>query len=347
MSTRPADTALRRRPVGVIAAVAVAVFVVVLVVWLLVGRGGEPGGVVEPEPSATPTAAPSAEPTPSPEPSTEPTGSGSATPTPSEEPTATTGAGEGTPLVVWHQREQESLDGVRFVLVPERAFADVPAGDTPEATTAQVRAALDDLLSTPALDSDHANPWAAGTPGPGDAVLGVTLEPDGTTVDVPAEAFDGSLGTDVARLAVAALVRTVVSNGGEAPVAVLVDGEPGAEVWGALVLDEPLEPATDDLAGGWVLDPYDGQRVPAGTLTVSGTATAFEANVQWEVLVGGDAVVDSGFTMAGANGEYGPFSFDLDLEPGTYTIRVFEGSAAGPDEGVPVVWEDTTTVEVV
>jgi hypothetical protein len=347
MSTEPVPAERGGRTWAVVAAVAVAVVLVALVAWLLLGRDGDSGAApttapttvaATDEPAATTTVTETVSPSTAP-PTTE-------SPATSPAPTATgtaTGAA-GTPPVVWHQRDQERVDGVRLVLVPERAVGASAGADT----LATVRAALDHLLSAPPLDPDHANPWAAGGGSEGDAVLDVrATDGGGTTVDVPAAAFDGSVGSDSARLAVAALVRTVVTNDGEAPVTVLVDGQPGAEVWGVLSLDEPQEPSTDDLAGGWVLDPYEGQRVPAGPVTVSGTATAFEANVLWEVLDDAGTTVDSGFTMAGANGEYGPFEITVDLAPGTYTVRVYEESAAGPDEGVPVVWEHTTTVEVV
>ncbi|WP_336923620.1 Gmad2 immunoglobulin-like domain-containing protein [Aquipuribacter sp. SD81] len=350
MSTSPVTTQGRGGPRWVVvAAVTVAVVAVAVVVWLLVGGSGDDAAAPEPSPASGTSAPPSPAP-PSPAPDT-----AGASPVPSPDtvstvatdaataaPTVTATVTAGVPLVVWHQREQDSPDGVRLVLVADRALAEV-AGDGP---LAAVRAALDTLLSTPAADPDHANPWAAGDGG--GAVLDVReAESGGTVVDLPVEAFDGSVGSEGAALAVAALVRTVVSNGGEAPVTVLVDGEQGAEAWGVLSLDEPLEPDTADLAGGWVLDPYEGQRVPAGLLTVSGTATAFEANVLWEVLDEAGDQVDAGFTTAGANGEYGPFTFDTTLRPGSYTVRVYEESMAGPDEGVPVVWEDTTRVEVV
>jgi len=74
-----------------------------------------------------------------------------------------------------------------------------------------------------------------------------------------------------------------------------------------------------------LLSPGDGATVVGPTVTVTGDGTAFEGTLQYEVTdtASGD-VVDQGSTQAGANGEVGPYEFELTLDPGTYTVRVWE-----------------------
>ena len=80
----------------------------------------------------------------------------------------------------------------------------------------------------------------------------------------------------------------------------------------------------------WVDEPARGSVVRAGApLTVSGVASTYEANVQWQLLRGGK-VVDSGFTTASqgapARGSY-TFPTKQSLTAGAYVLRVFEASA--------------------
>ncbi len=74
--------------------------------------------------------------------------------------------------------------------------------------------------------------------------------------------------------------------------------------------------------------PTSGATVTGPTVTFSGTSTAFEGNLRWQVLpaAGGDPVAE-GFTTGGANGEIGPFEFTQDLTAGDYRVEVWE-----PDE---------------
>ena len=104
-------------------------------------------------------------------------------------------------------------------------------------------------------------------------------------------------------------------------------------------------PATDD---------HRSQRAVAGAarlprrrrhgrspLTVEGRGNTFEGNVQWQVL-SGDDVVDKGFETAGTMGDFRPFSFTVDLEPGDYTVRVF---ALSMEDG-SLFAEDTASITV-
>lgn len=93
--------------------------------------------------------------------------------------------------------------------------------------------------------------------------------------------------------------------------------------------------------------PTSGAVVAGPTVTVSGTATAFEATLAWEVVpAGGGDPVQEGTTMAGANGEIGPFSFTVDLEPGTWTVRVWEPDVSdGEGSGDERLVSATFTVE--
>ncbi|MFC5380038.1 Gmad2 immunoglobulin-like domain-containing protein [Aquipuribacter nitratireducens] len=345
----------RRWPAAVGIAAAVGVLVAATAVAVQVPTADDPVVAASPSQTTTgPVATSSAPTTPAPttsvsRPSTAPTAAGPTAVSTTDDvaPTADpTGPAPSDPqqVLVWVSRPEAS--GAELRVVPERRTVDTGDGST----EARVAAALRALLSGPPADPDHVSGWwweddGVAAPWDGSGEIGVSLGEDGTTVDVPRAATGAPLGSFGTATAVQELVRTVVSNGGTAPVTVLVDGGP-AELWGAVLLDAPVAPETGLLAGGWVLDPWQGQRLPAGTVRVSGTATAFEGTVSWQVREGTGAVVDSGFTQAGANGEYGPFSFTTDLGPGEYTVRVFTESMSG-DEGAPVLWESTTDITVV
>lgn len=86
--------------------------------------------------------------------------------------------------------------------------------------------------------------------------------------------------------------------------------------------------------------PADGATV-SSPVSVSGTSDTFEANVTWEVLQG-DKVVEDGYTMGGTLGKRRPFTFDVQLAPGDYTIRAYELSA----EDGSLAAEDTKVITV-
>lgn len=83
--------------------------------------------------------------------------------------------------------------------------------------------------------------------------------------------------------------------------------------------------------------PAPGAEVAGPTVTVTGEGTAFEATLLYRVTpAGGSDVLAEGFTTAGANGEVGPYSFEVDLEPGEYTVQVWEpGMGEGDTGGEP------------
>lgn len=75
-----------------------------------------------------------------------------------------------------------------------------------------------------------------------------------------------------------------------------------------------------------ITSPLPGEVVAGPDVTATGEGTAFEATLNYRVLAAGteDEVVPVGFTEAGANGEIGPWTIDLMLEPGEYTLQVWE-----------------------
>jgi hypothetical protein len=78
-----------------------------------------------------------------------------------------------------------------------------------------------------------------------------------------------------------------------------------------------------------IITPANGSTVPAGVITVTGTGTAFEGTLTWQVLAADTGnVITHDFTTAGANGTVGPFTFTVDLTPGSYTLEVWEPGAA-------------------
>jgi hypothetical protein len=72
--------------------------------------------------------------------------------------------------------------------------------------------------------------------------------------------------------------------------------------------------------------------IDGGTVTLSGSATAFEATVAVLVLDQEGNVLARSFTMAGANGEQGPYQTAIDVDPSAGTpfwVMIAEGDESG------------------
>lgn len=78
--------------------------------------------------------------------------------------------------------------------------------------------------------------------------------------------------------------------------------------------------------------PTAGAEVAGPTVTVTGEGTAFEGTLVYRVARAGDVVAE-GYTTAGANGEIGPYTFDVTLDPGEYTLQVWEPGMGEGDAG--------------
>jgi Immunoglobulin-like domain of bacterial spore germination len=97
----------------------------------------------------------------------------------------------------------------------------------------------------------------------------------------------------------------------------------------------PAAPAGGDAVQ--ITAPQPDEHLPAGVMGITGTGTAPEGTLLWRITDAGGAVVDDGYTTAGANGEVGDFSIQQSVQPGTCTpctVRVWvpddsdgEGSA--------------------
>lgn len=130
-----------------------------------------------------------------------------------------------------------------------------------------------------------------------------------------------------------------------------VESEPAAEPEPSESADpdgptDPPEPVVN--GDNSITSPLPGTSVPGPTVTATGEGTAFEATLLYRVVVAGsrDVVVED-FTTAGANGEVGPWTIDLTLEPGDYTLQVWEPDMSdGESEGGPArnLVETTFTV---
>jgi hypothetical protein len=80
-------------------------------------------------------------------------------------------------------------------------------------------------------------------------------------------------------------------------------------------------------------------------VTVTGEAAAFEANVPWQVLDAEGAEVAAGFTTTSEGMTFAPFSFEVELDPGTYTVVITEDDPSGGEGGTPMSDSRTFTVE--
>jgi hypothetical protein len=192
-----------------------------------------------------------------------------------------------------------------------------------------------------AADPDYRSLWPEGTTVQRaqlqDAVLSVDLAGDLT--ERPA-----GMSRTEAELALQQVVRSAQSAARSSlPVLFLLDGYPTPTLLGQAT-DRPLRASSDDLlAQVQVTSPADGATVTS-PFTVTGRAAAFEANVQWELVDGGDTVVKKGFTTAEECCTLSPYSFEVTAPAGTYTLVVHDEDASG-GEGLPP-WQDTKKITV-
>lgn len=271
---------------------------------LVTGCGDEDGGTATPTPSASES--------PSETPSE----------TPSESPTA-------APVTSKVYYMVDTRAGLRLAREPHDLAGDDPAKEAVEAMIAG------------ADDPDYSTPW-----NPDTEVLGVTREAEAITVDLSDDALTANIGSEGAALMIQQLVYTVTEAVDEdASVQLRIEGEAPGDLWGVVRWDEPVD--RDDPVDVRALVQIDTPREGATTsspVEVEGDAAAFEANVPWRVLDEAGEEVESGFTMTSEGMTFAPYSFTVDLEPGTYTVEISEDDPSGGEGGTPMT--DTRTVIV-
>ncbi|RLZ02902.1 hypothetical protein CWC38_08650 [Kocuria tytonicola] len=189
------------------------------------------------------------------------------------------------------------------------------------------RAALMVTSAKPS-DPDYRSLWSAVS------TVGSSVSPDGTvTVDLPAAAFATPLSEQDARMALQQMVYTVsaavVTAGLLDPstakeVRILVDGRTGYRAFGSVDLTDPLPRDPAVAAPVWLIDPQTAAD-PASPLTIFARVLPTVHNVRWEITTGDRRV--KGDTVKAATPGTDPAAgaevrTTVDLDPGTYTVRV-------------------------
>lgn len=253
-------------------------------------------------------------------------GGGTATPTPdattaspsaTESPTETAAPGAAT--LVYYVVDTRA--GLRLAREPRVLDPGDPG-----------RAAVQAMIAGPE-DPDYSTTWNADT-----EVLSVSREDEAITVDLSEDARTADVGSEGAALMIQQLVWTVTEATDEsATVKLLIEGEPAGELWGAVVWDGPVgrEDPLDVRMLLQIDNLAEGAEV-SSPVTVSGEAAAFEANVPWRVLDVAGAEVAAGFTMTSEGQTFAPYSFTVELEPGTYTVVIEEDDPSGGAGGTPM-----------
>lgn len=133
-----------------------------------------------------------------------------------------------------------------------------------------------------------------------------------------------------AEVAVQQLVLTVQSAlRTDDPVRITVNGEPASEAFGQ-PLSQPVQADWSLVAGIRPEAPQQDATV-SSPLTITGTSDTFEGNVLWEVTRDGE-IVREGYTSGGANGLYDSYRIRVELDPGDYTVKLWEPNQASGAE---------------
>ena len=277
---------------------------------------------------------------------------GCATPSPVETPAETpveptsTGTTEETTEESPQPTESTEEPSVEVVRTAVYFVTDTRAGfrltREPRALTGDPAVAAVEAMIAGPQDPDYATTW-----NPDTEVRSVVLVDDTWVVDLSADARTANVGSEGAGLMIQQLVWTVTEAVGDpnAAVVLMIEGEPAGELWGALMVTDPqvreealavrLTVQIDNLAEG------DAVTSP---VTVAGEAAVFEAVLLWRVLDAAGQPVADGMTMTSEGQTFAPYSFEVPLDPGTWTI-VVEETDPSDGEGGPVM-TDSRTVAV-
>jgi hypothetical protein len=190
---------------------------------------------------------------------------------------------------------------------------------------------LFNVIQGTALDPDYSSPWPSGA-----KVTRAQREGEVISVDLsgPVLQRPASMGREEAAIALQQVVRSAQDvTRTRLPVIFLHDGQPASTILG-LPTAQPIGRTGDDgtLAPVSIASPSE-QAYVTSPFTVRGHASAFEADVQWELMQGG-VVVRHGFTTARECCTLSPYSFRVKAPVGAYTLVVHDENASG-GEGTP------------
>lgn len=333
---RPAWTTAWRNPavLGVAAAAASAVAAIGVGMALLGDSGDNvavPGG--EPTTSSAPITSEPVSPTP--EPTEEAT----------EEPiTASPFTEQPSPPPVTQEPETGFTGAVPVYFVSDTRAGHRLAREwiAVDSTLSAIEAAVTRMISEPPVPG-YDTLWNSATKVRSIDVRDGAIKVDLSLPGTPVVGDEGDLAIQQLVYTATAAASLVDRDYGVLPVRILVDGErvdklAGIDVSQVLRRDPPLE--VRQLVQ--LNSPSEGARVRS-PVEVTGDAAAFEANVPWQLLRDGE-VIDSGHTTTLEGQRFSEFSFELDLEPGEYTIVISEDDPSDGEGGEPMTDERTFTV---
>ncbi|WP_298457367.1 Gmad2 immunoglobulin-like domain-containing protein [uncultured Cellulomonas sp.] len=205
-----------------------------------------------------------------------------------------------------------------------------------------VRAAVEAMIAGP-VDPDYSTAWDPAT-----QVLGVTRDGSTIVVDLSEQARTASIGSEGAARMVQQLVHTATAAADDPTAGVLltIDGEPAGDLWGAVSWTEPISRADPlDVRQLVQIDTPAQGATTSSPVTVAGDAAVFEANLLWRVLDGSGAEVRSGFTTTAEGQTFAPYSFEVELDPGTYTVVISESDPSDGAGGTPMTDSRTVVVQ--
>ena len=192
--------------------------------------------------------------------------------------------------------------------------------------------AVQQAVDGDAFDPDYRSDWPAGT-----HVDAVRAGGGATTVALSGgslSARPAGVSAAEARAALQQLVYTVRANlGNDRPVRFEGDGSHAATLLGVPTSGDVAAASRDSMLAPVSIDsPADRRSRDLGGLrspvTVKGSASAFEATVQWELEQGG-TVVKRGFATARECCTLSPYTFRFSAPPGDYTLVVHDEDPSG------------------
>jgi len=199
-----------------------------------------------------------------------------------------------------------------------RETASVRRTDTPGLT------ALRYLVAHRPVDPDYTSLWPTDT-----VVNSVTISGAEATVDLASARLN--VGAEAESLAVQQLLWTLLAAEPTlSSMRLTVDGRTVESLAGHVDATQSFTrpPAYSVVAIVWLLSPAEGDMVTGPTVTLSGMACTFEANVVWTIRQGSKIVKSGSAIAAEACPTWSPWSVEVTgLAPGTYVADAADYSA--------------------